>query len=102
MLGLTMVTLFSRLTLFLGVKHLGGMQTAILGLSEVLVAIFMAQVWLGEELNAWQWPGAILLCASLVLVGIDKSPPDKRTPGGWLSWLSHPTISSDIPWNPHD
>lgn len=102
MLGLTMVTLFSRLTLFLGVKHLGGMQTAILGLSEVLVAIFMAQVWLGEELNAWQWLGVILLCVSLVLVGIDKSPPDKRTPGGWLSWLSHPTISSDIPWNPHD
>ena len=102
MLGLTMVTLFSRLTLFLGVKHLGGMQTAILGLSEVLVTILMAQIWLGEQLNTWQWLGAVLLCISLVLVGIEKTPPDKRTPGGWLSWLSHPTISSDIPWNPRD
>lgn len=102
MLGLTMVTLFSRLTLFLGVKHLGGMQTAILGLSEVLVTILLAQVWLGENLNMWQWIGAIMLCVSLVLVGIDTSPPAKRTPGGWLSWLSHPTITSDIPWNPRD
>lgn len=102
MLGLTMVTLFSRLTLFLGVKHLGGMQTAILGLSEVLVTMLMAQVWLGEKLNIWQWLGATLLCLSLILVGVNKSPPQKRTPGGWLSWLSHPTISSDIPWNPRD
>jgi len=102
MLGLTMVTLFSRLTLFLGVKHLGGMQTAILGLSEVLVTILMARVWLGEMLNLWQWFGAILLCTSLLLVGIDKSPPEKQTPGGWLSWLSHPTLSSYIPWNPRD
>jgi drug/metabolite transporter (DMT)-like permease len=101
-LGLTLVTLFSRLTLFLGVKHLGGMQTAILGLSEVLVTIFMAQMWLGETLNFWQWVGASLLCLSLVLVGIDRSPPKKQAPGGWLSWLSHPTISSEIPWNPHD
>ena len=102
MLGLTFVTLFSRLTLFLGVKHIGGMQTAILGLSEVLITIIMAQVWLGEKLSAPQWVGALLLCLSLFLIGVEKTPPKKASPGGWLSWLSHPTISSELPWNPHE
>ncbi|MBL7161533.1 MAG: DMT family transporter [Anaerolineales bacterium] len=102
MLGLTFVTLFSRLTLFLGVKHIGGMQTAILGLSEVLITLIMAQVWLGEKLSAPQWLGALLLCLSLFLIGVEKTPPEKASPGGWLSWLSHPTISSELPWNPHE
>jgi drug/metabolite transporter (DMT)-like permease len=102
LLSLTLVTFFSRLTLFLGVKHLGGMQTAILGLSELLITIVMAHVWLGEHLGVWQWVGAILLGISLMLVGVEKTPPKKRTPGGWLSWLSHPSLPSDLPWQPHD
>ncbi len=102
MIGLTLVTFLSRLTLFLGVKHIGGMQTAILGLSEVLITLIMAQVWLGETLGIWQWIGTILLCLSLVLIGAEKTPPKKSSPGGWLSWLSHPTISSEVPWNPHE
>ncbi len=102
MLGLTLVTFLSRLTLFLGVKHIGGMQTAILGLSEVLITIMMARVWLGEQMSIWQWLGTILLCLSLALVGAEKTPPKKGSPGGWLSWLSHPTISSELPWNPHE
>lgn len=102
MLGLTLVTFFSRLTLFLGVKHLGGMQTALLGLSEILVTLLMSQIWLGEQLSTLQWIGTFLLCSSLILIGLDRSPPKKRSPGGWLSWLSHPTISSDLPWNPRE
>jgi drug/metabolite transporter (DMT)-like permease len=102
LLGLTLVTFLSRLMLFMGVKHLGGMQTAILGLSELFITIVMSQIWLGEKLSTWQWLGVALLAASLLLVGIDKSPPKKRSPGGWLSWLSHPTFPSDLPWQPHD
>ena len=45
-LGLTLVTFLSRLSLFLGVKHLGGMQTAILGLLELLVTIVLSIVLL--------------------------------------------------------
>ncbi len=102
LLGLTLVTFFSRLTLFLGVKHIGGLQTAILGLSEVLVTIFMAYVWLKEQLSPWQWLGALILCVILILLGAEKSPPQKRTPGGWLSWLSHPALSDKFPWQPHE
>src|SRR5512141_1950227 len=50
-LGLTAVTFCSRLMLFLGVKHIGGMQTALLGLGELLVAIVFSHWWLGENLT---------------------------------------------------
>jgi len=102
LLGLTLVTFLSRLTLFMGVKNIGGMQTAILGLSELLVAMAMAQLWLGERLSTQQWIGAIFLCASVFLIGLEKAPQKKRGTGGWLSWLSHPTLPSDLPWQPRD
>ena len=99
--GLTMVTFFSRLTLFLGVKHLGGMQTALLGVSEVLVAITFAQLWLGERFSTQQWFGAGLLIISLALVALEKSPPKKQSTGGFLSWLRPAGYSTDF-WQPHD
>lgn len=101
-IGLTIVTFLARLTLFMGVKHLGGLQTAILGLSEVLITLLMAYFWLGEKLSGFQWLGAVLLGVSLILIGLEETPPQKNSPGGWLSWLSHPTISSELPWHPHD
>lgn len=101
-IGLTLVTFFSRLTLFLGVKHLGGLQTALLGLSELLLSMFLAQTWLGEHLSPQQWVGAVLLVISLILVGMDRGTPKRETPGGWLSWLSHPTLPREFPWQPHD
>jgi len=99
-IGLTLVTFLSRLTLFMGVKNIGGMQTAVLGLSELIVTMVMAYVWLGERLSTQQWIGAVLLIVSMALVGMEKPKPIKRTPGGWLSWLSHPTLPSDLPGNP--
>lgn len=96
--GLTLATFLSRLTLFQGVKRLGGMQTALLGLSEVLVTVFFAHLWLGERLSSLQWLGAMLLIAALLLVLKEKSPPRKHNSGdmeanskkpGWLNWL-HP------------
>jgi drug/metabolite transporter (DMT)-like permease len=101
-LGLTLVTFLSRLTLFMGVKSIGGMQTALLGLSELLVTMAMAQIWLGERLTLVQWIGAILLALSLVLIGLENPAPRKRGPGGWLSWLTPPGMPSDIPWQPHE
>ncbi len=97
-LGLTLVTFFSRLTLFVGVKHLGGMQTALLGLSEIIITLFFAHIWLGERLNTQQWIGAILMITSLLLVVFDKQPGRKRPSAGWLSWLSPPGNPTDMSW----
>lgn len=91
LLGLTLVTFFSRLMLFTGVKHLGGMQTAVLGLGELLITLVFSYIWLGERFNPGQWVGAALLILSLALVGLEKQPPKKVPTGGFLSWL-RPTI----------
>jgi drug/metabolite transporter (DMT)-like permease len=97
LVGLTLVTLLSRVTLFLGVKNLGGMQTAILGLSELLVTVTLAHLWLKESLSIVQWVGASLLMLSLLLVGLEKPPPQINRQGGWFSWLSPPpTIPPDL------
>jgi drug/metabolite transporter (DMT)-like permease len=85
--GMTVMMFLSRLTLFVGVKHLGGMQTALLGLGELLVTVVGAHLWLGERLSGLQWAGAILLAAGLGLVGMEKISPPRRSLDGWLSWL---------------
>jgi len=103
-LGLTLVTFFSRLTLFTGVKHLGGMQTALLGLGEILVAIVLSQTWLKEQLVWTQWLGAGLLLFSILLVAWEKPQPPRNRIGGWFSWFSAPPVISpgEIPNKPED
>ena len=60
-LGLTAVTFSSRLMLFLGVKHIGGMQTALLGLGELLVAILFSYPAAGRKLDhtTMDWHGRL-------------------------------------------
>lgn len=102
-LGLTMVTFLSRLTLFTGVKHLGGLQTALLGLSELIVTVVLSQLWLKETLDLTQWIGAGLLSLSILLVALEKEKPVKKRTGGWFSFISTPTgISPQDTWNPHE
>ena len=96
-LGLTLVTFLSRLMLFLGVKHLGGMQTALLGLSEILVAVLLSYMWLGERFSQSQWIGALLLILSLMLVIFEKPSGHKNHPSGWLSWLHPPSLLGMMP-----
>jgi drug/metabolite transporter (DMT)-like permease len=98
LVGLTLVTFFSRLTLFLGVKHLGGMQAALLGLAELFVTILASYFFLGEQLTALQWLGAIILGFSLLLFGYEKNIPSRRS-GGWLSWISAPKPNITIPFD---
>lgn len=100
-LGLTLVTFFSRLTLFLGVKHLGGMQTALLGLSELLVTLLFSHLMLGESFSLLQWMGAGLLVISLGMVALEKTPAPQLSPGGFLSFLRPPGLPPDI-LPPHD
>ena len=94
--GLTLVTIFSRVALFLGVKKIGGMQTALLGLAELLIAIFGSHVLLGETLTLTQWLGALGLGISLILVMYEKTaafPTGSKT--GWLSWIRPPGLPKD-------
>ncbi len=97
-LALTLVTFFSRLSLFLGVKHLGGMQTALLGLSELLITIVAGHLWLHENLLPLQWVGTAFLIISLVLIGWEKIAPEQRRRSGWLKWLRPPGIPPDLTW----
>ena len=95
--GLTFVTVFSRIALFLGVKKIGGMQTALLGLAELLIAIVFSHSWLSEELSGTQWLGAIGLGLSLILVMYEKpTPPTHSGKTGWLSWIRSPDLPKDI------
>jgi len=99
-LAMALITFFSRLTLFMGIKHLGGLQTALLGLADLFVTVILAQAWLGERFSTLQWIGAVLLMISLFLVSFDKITPQKRNTTGWLAWLNPPKISpTDIHWN---
>jgi drug/metabolite transporter (DMT)-like permease len=99
LLLLAVVTFLSRLTLFSGVKHLGGMQTSIIGLGELLVTVFLSTLWLGEQMSGQQWIGAFLLILSVILVMFDQSPPPQRQKQGWFHWFSLPTASKkEINW----
>ena len=73
-------TALSRLTLFLGVKGLGSMQTALLGLLEVIVSIILAIIFLGEQLTAVQWLGAGIILISVLLVRYERDVP------GFVDW----------------
>lgn len=85
---LTVVTFLTRVFLFAGVKHAGSMQSTLLGLAELLVAVGLAHVWLHEDLAWSQWLGAGLLVLALVLT---EREPGRRLPGrGWLRWLTPP------------
>jgi drug/metabolite transporter (DMT)-like permease len=106
-IGLTIATLLSRLALFLGIKHIGGMQTALLGLSELLVTISFSYIFLNENLAWTQWLGAAGLGLSLLLVGLEASHPAPSSgKDGWLSWIRPPDLPrdtpADIPWGPHE
>jgi drug/metabolite transporter (DMT)-like permease len=95
--GLTFVTIFSRIALFLGVKKIGGMQTALLGLAELLIAIIFSHIWLGESLSLLQWLGAAGLGFSLILVMFESSvAPTYSGKTGWLSWIRAPGLPKDI------
>jgi len=90
-IGLTLVTFLARLSLFSGIKHLGGMQTALLGLLELLVTLGLSIIWLQEKLTNSQWIGAAILCMSTLLVYFEKASANRKPGrGGWLGWLTPP------------
>ncbi len=65
---LALVTAASRLLMFAGLRKLGGIQTALLGLTELFMTLLVAYVVLGDRLGPWQWAGGSLIIVSVLLV----------------------------------
>jgi drug/metabolite transporter (DMT)-like permease len=81
-LGIT--TALSRLAMFAGVKSLGGLQTAILAIIEIGVALVLAFFVLGERLSQAQLVGVGLLVASLLLIRSRDMLPHGVNPSALL------------------
>jgi len=97
---LTLVTFASRFTLFLGIKNIGGLQAALLGLSELFITFVLGHFILQETLTTFQIIGAVILGISMLLVALEKQDPTRRRPkGGWLAWLHPPEVK---PWSLQD
>lgn len=82
LLGLT--TALSRLAMFASVKFLGGMQTAILGITEIAVALLLAAAVLGETLTPGQWLGTALLFTSIMLIRQEDMLPHGFNPNALI------------------
>jgi drug/metabolite transporter (DMT)-like permease len=87
------VTALSRLALFYGVKHMGSVQTATLGVSEVLVTVLFAMAFLGESLAGQQWAGAGLMVGSVLLLTAEKGVP-RLIPFPVLPWAIKLSIAA--------
>ncbi len=94
-LALTLVTFLSRLTLFSGVKSIGGMQTSLIGLGQLVITLLLAHLWLGETLSITQWVGVGLLGLALSFVGREQLPSPRPRLSGWLYWLRPPIITAE-------
>ena len=70
-LALGLTTALSRLAMFIALKRLGGIETSLASLMELLVSLVLAYIILGERLTVMQWFGGGLLGISLVLMSRD-------------------------------
>lgn len=97
-IGLGIVTALSRLFMFIGLVRLGGIQTALLGLSELFVTLLVAYVLLGERLTLLQWLGGLLLIVSGLLVRRDSRPD--LTSEEWMTSLEEEAARSQRSYEP--
>ncbi|MBN2305804.1 MAG: DMT family transporter [Anaerolineae bacterium] len=75
-LALALTTALSRLTLFAGVKNLGSLQTTLLAITELAVAVALSFVALDERLTTVQWIGVGAFVLSLLLQGSGQYADD--------------------------
>ncbi|MCU0513614.1 MAG: DMT family transporter [Anaerolineae bacterium] len=83
-LCLALTTALSRLAMFAGVKFLGGMQTAILGITEIGISLLLAALFLGDALSTGQWAGVALLMVSILLIRPQDMLPHGINPGALI------------------
>jgi drug/metabolite transporter (DMT)-like permease len=93
--ALAAVTFVSRLSLFAGVKSIGGMQTSLVGLVQLGVAVLLSQGLLQERLTALQALGGMLLV--VVLLFPEGSRPRSSRTHGWLRWIEPPALQALSP-----
>jgi uncharacterized membrane protein len=65
---LAITTALSRLAMFSGVKFLGSLQTAVVAIAEIGVALALAFVFLGDRLTSLQSVGVVLLTIGLLMI----------------------------------
>lgn len=70
---LSLVTASSRLLMFAGLRKLGGVQTSLLGLSELFVTLLVAYMMLGERMRLEQWMGGGLITVSVFLISRESA-----------------------------
>jgi len=71
-LALGLTTALSRLAMFSALQRVGGVETSLVGLLELLVSLVLAFLLLSERLTLVQWVGGVLLVASMVLMARDS------------------------------
>ena len=85
---LAVTTAASRLSLFAGVKFLGSLQTAVLALTEIGVALALAFFVLGDRLTGAQVVGVGILGASILLIRPKDILPHGINPNRLVSNLA--------------
>ncbi|GAB4529398.1 MAG: hypothetical protein OHK0046_49230 [Anaerolineae bacterium] len=68
MTALGVTTALSRLAMFAGVKFMGGVQMAVVAITEIAVALTLAFFVLDERLTLVQWSGVALLFFVILLI----------------------------------
>ncbi|MDY7077596.1 MAG: DMT family transporter [Chloroflexota bacterium] len=70
-LALGLTTVLSRLATFSALRRVGGVETSLVGLLELLVSLVLAFLLLGERLTLVQWVGGGVLVVSMMLMARD-------------------------------
>ncbi len=79
-MSLALVTVSSRLLMFAGLRILGGVQAALLGLTELFMTLMVAYAFLGERMGLWQWVGGGLIILSVLLIARESGVTTKASP----------------------
>ncbi len=72
-IALGATTAISRLLMFAGLRRLGGIETALINLLELLVSLGLALLLLGERMTPLQWGGGIILVGGILLGALERS-----------------------------
>jgi drug/metabolite transporter (DMT)-like permease len=78
-------TALARLLVFAGLRRLGGIQTSLLGIAELLVAVAAAFALLGESFTLQQWLGSGVFVVSVLLIARDTSVQIADAESWWRS-----------------
>jgi drug/metabolite transporter (DMT)-like permease len=83
-LALATTTALSRLAMFAGVKFLGSVQTAVLGVTEIGVSLLLGMLILHDTLTVPQWIGVVVLIVSILLIRQQDMSPRGINPGSLI------------------